>query len=200
MIAMYRNISIVFQFESPFYINRCRSPDWNSAPTLTLQRNVSMNIYYVYQHRRDDTGEVFYVGKGKGNRCFSKNRNKHWKNISNKTSYSIEIVYDNLPSEIACLVEIGLITKYKIQGLELCNYTIGGEGTIGYKHSFSSKEIMSKNKKGRKLSPEHKKKISESRKGFRMSDEQKQKLSNTLTGKKLSEYHKNRIKEGMNIS
>jgi hypothetical protein len=156
-----------------------------------------MNIYYVYQHRRDDTGEVFYVGKGKKKRCFSQNRNKHWKNITNKTSYTIEIIFENLSSEIACLVEIGLITKYKTQGIELCNYTIGGEGTVGYKHSFSSKEIMSQNQKGKKLSPEHKQKISEARKGFKMTDEQKQKISETLTGKKLSESHKNKIKEGM---
>lgn len=165
-----------------------------------MKGHVSMNIYYVYQHRRDDTGEIFYVGKGKGKRCFSNNRNKHWKNITNKTSYTIEIVHDNLPSEIACLVEIGLITKYKTQGLDLCNYTIGGEGTVGYKHSFSSKEIMSKNKKGRKLTQEHKDKISKSRKGFKMSDEQKKKLSDHYTGKKLSDSHKQKIKEGMKKS
>ena len=156
-----------------------------------------MNIYYVYQHRRDDTGEIFYVGKGKRNRCFSLNRNQHWKNITNQTSYTIEILFDNLSSDIAFLVEMGLISKYNHEGLSLCNRTIGGNGPIGYKHSFSSKEIISQKLKGRKLSPEHKKKISESRKGFKMSEEQKLKLSNTLTGKKLSEYHRKRIKEGM---
>lgn len=156
-----------------------------------------MNIYYIYQHRRDDTGEIFYVGKGKGKRCFSLNRNHQWKDITNQTTYTIEILFENLSSELAFLTEIGLITKYKNEGLLLCNQTMGGNGPIGYKHTFSSKEIMSQKQTGRKFSPEHKKKMSESRKGFKMSEEQKEKIRKTLTGKKLSESHKNNIKAGM---
>lgn len=38
--------------------------------------------FYVYQHTRNDTGEVFYVGKGSGDRLKSnKRRNSHWTRI-----------------------------------------------------------------------------------------------------------------------
>lgn len=157
-----------------------------------------MSIYYVYQHRRADTGEIFYVGKGKNNRCFqTRNRNKHWKNIVNKTTYSVEILYDNLEEPVANLVEIGLIALYNSQGKVLCNVTLGGEGCSGFKHSIESKEVMAKKRLGIKLSDEHKRKIGESQKGKIISEEQRKKISESLKGKKLSEAHKRAIREGM---
>jgi hypothetical protein len=157
-----------------------------------------MDIYYIYQHRRKDTGQIFYVGKGKGKRCFQKsNRNKHWHNITTKTEYEVEILFDNLSEDLACFTEIGVITKYKKDGIELCNYTIGGEGTSGFKHSDKSKKVMSRKKKGFKLSEEHKNKISLSSKGKVISKEQREKISNSLKGKKLSEEHKLKIKQSL---
>ena len=39
--------------------------------------------YYVYEWYIEDTNEIFYVGKGTGNRVISmKNRNSYFKNIS----------------------------------------------------------------------------------------------------------------------
>jgi len=168
---------------------------WPSAPTLTLERNVSMFIYYIYQHRRNDTGEVFYVGKGKNRRCFQKtNRNKHWHHITEKTEYQVEILFENLSEDVAYLVEIGLITKYKSQGLQLCNYTIGG---AGYSSNKDIKRVSARRKSGYKLSEEHKHKISLGNKGKQISSEQREKISNTLKGKKLSEDHKQKIRDGM---
>jgi len=45
----------------------------------------------VYQHRRNDTNIVFYVGVGVDvKRAYEKtNRNKHWKNIAN--NYSVQV-------------------------------------------------------------------------------------------------------------
>lgn len=140
-----------------------------------------MNIYYIYQHRRKDTGQIFYVGKGRGKRCFQKsNRNKHWHHITNKTEYAVEILFENLSEELACFTEIGIITKYKNDGIELCNYTIGGDGLSGHKHS-----------------EEHKKKISLSSKGKIITKEQREKISNSLKGRKLSLEHKLKIKESV---
>jgi hypothetical protein len=157
-----------------------------------------MSIYYIYQHRRTDTGEIFYVGKGKNQRGFqTANRNKHWKNITNKTTYSVEILYDNLQENVANLVEIGLITLYKSEGKNLCNVTIGGDGCSGLKHNAKSKKIMSEKKLGRKLTPEHKQKIGDSQKGKIITEEQKKKISQSLKGKKLSESHKQAIRDGM---
>ena len=157
-----------------------------------------MNIYYIYQHRRNDTSEIFYVGKGKNNRCFEEtNRNKHWSNITNKTKYSVEILYNNLTEDVANLVEIGLITKYKSQGINLCNVTIGGDGASGYKHTEETKTVMAKKKIWRKLTEEHKQKISQSSKGKTISEEQKLKISNSLKGRKLSKQHRQAISRSM---
>lgn len=76
--------------------------------------------YYVYQHIRLDTNEVFYVGKGtkslKGNcykRAFTKgSRNNYWYNIINTTSYKVEILKEfNLEKEYL-EYETELIIKY----------------------------------------------------------------------------------------
>ena len=55
-------------------------------------------IYYVYEHTRPDTGNVFYVGKGSFKRAYSKaKRNKHWHNIVNKAQgFSVNIIAKDL--------------------------------------------------------------------------------------------------------
>ena len=69
-------------------------------------------IYYVYEHIRLDTNQVFYVGKGKNKRCYSsKNRNKHWHNIAEKYGYYVNIVVENINEEFSFLLEKELILK-----------------------------------------------------------------------------------------
>lgn len=71
------------------------------------------NIYYVYLHKRRSNGEIFYIGKGKGNRCFIKNgRNLHWKNIVNSEGYIIEIYKSNLSEQESLDIEVNLISIY----------------------------------------------------------------------------------------
>lgn len=83
------------------------------------------SIYYIYLHRRLDTNEVFYVGKGKNNRAYSKaNRNKYWINIVDKVGYSIEILYKNLLESDAFKKEIEMIKMLS----PVANLTKGGEG------------------------------------------------------------------------
>ena len=76
--------------------------------------------YYLYQHVRLDTNDVFYIGKGtkklKGNiyyRAYTKNsRNKYWLNIINVTPYKVEIL-EEFETEKECLLkETELIIKY----------------------------------------------------------------------------------------
>ena len=132
-------------------------------------------IYYVYQHRRTDTNEIFYVGKGKENRCYSKkNRNKHWHNITNKTDYCVEVVVKDIDEEFAYLLEQELIAKHKYNNAPLVNYTDGGEGFSGGKHSYETKLKMSLDRKGK----------TSSWKGMLASDETKLKMSLAKLGKK----------------
>ena len=87
------------------------------------------NIYYVYEHIRLDTQQVFYVGKGKGKRAWKRNsRNYHWSNIISKTEYKAKIVQDCMTEEDAFLLEMWLIAKLRHEGVSLANKTDGGEG------------------------------------------------------------------------
>jgi len=95
-------------------------------------------VYYVYEHTRNDTNQIFYVGKGKvGNgRCNSKhNRNRYWHNIVNKTGFTVRKIAEGLTEELSKLKEIERIQELRELGFKLCNLTDGGDGTSGYKHS-----------------------------------------------------------------
>jgi len=76
--------------------------------------------YYLYQHIRLDTNQIFYIGKGtkskKGNvyrRAFTKNsRNIYWKNIVNIVPYKVEILEEFIHEEDCLKKETELIVKY----------------------------------------------------------------------------------------
>jgi hypothetical protein len=145
----------------------------------------------VYQHRRKDTNEVFYVGIGFAkNRAFEVgNRNKHWSNVVEKVGYEVDVLIEGIHWEDACKVEKGLITDIGRKDLKLgplVNMTEGGEGGAAHKghlHSKEAKQKMSEAKRGRKLSEEVKKKMSESRKGKESWNKGK---PGTWTGRKHS--------------
>jgi len=105
-----------------------------------------MNQYYVYQYVRDD-GSPYYIGKGKGNRAYSKHASrKDTPDFRPKNVDKIIILFDNLPEEEAFEIEKKLITHYgiKMHGGILINLTLGGEGCSGYKHSQETLEKLSK--------------------------------------------------------
>lgn len=132
---------------------------------------------YVYRHIREDKGVPFYIGIGTDSeykRAFSKHgRNPHWKRIVNKTSYSVDIMFETYDFDILKQKEIEFIALYGRRDLgtgTLCNMTDGGDGTLG----------LTGWSKGKKLSESHKNKISESCKGRKITDTQKDKTSSTL--------------------
>jgi hypothetical protein len=91
-------------------------------------------MYYVYEHLRPDTNEVFYVGKGKDYRANStKNRNAYWKNIVNKAGgFTVNFVAKNINyEELAYFIEEERIDQLKRRGVILANFTLGGEGASG---------------------------------------------------------------------
>jgi hypothetical protein len=104
----------------------------------------------LYRHIRTDKNEVFYVGIGlTADRAFSKEgRSDFWKRVIAKTSYEIEILFEDITWEEACLKEIEFIALYgrKPTG-SLVNLTAGGEG-FSASHSSLSKAKISESKKG----------------------------------------------------
>ena len=126
----------------------------------------------VYQHRRNDTNDVFYVGVGvERKRAFEKsNRNKHWKNITNKIDYSVDVLFDGVSYEDACNVEKGLIESYGRKDLgtgELVNMKEGGLNGSGWIMSEETKRKIGKANSNRTvvITEETKIKISNSLKG-----------------------------------
>jgi group I intron endonuclease len=90
------------------------------------------------------------------------------------------------------------------------NSTLGGDGTLDYKHTEESKKKISESHKGRIFTKEWKEKLSKSGKGRKMSDETKAKMAEVAknrvfseeTRKKMSESHKrknSKIKELDNV-
>lgn len=88
--------------------------------------------YHTYLHRRLDSGQVFYVGKGTGVRSRSRHgRNILWNRIVAKAGFSVEICARWKTSNEACLHEMFLIECMLGMGLTLANMTSGGEGLGG---------------------------------------------------------------------
>lgn len=110
------------------------------------------NMYYVYIHRKATTGEVFYVGKGHGNRAYShSNRNKIWQHVVEKHGFIVEIVTESIQEWYAFELERDLILAHgrRIDNSgTLVNITEGGEGISGLTHSAESKKKMSDAKIG----------------------------------------------------
>ena len=157
-------------------------------------------MYYIYSHVKADTKEPFYVGKGKGNRCFKiRGRNQYWQRIASKHGFEVKIVVSNLDEELAFLAEAECIDLYRRNECCLVNMTDGGEGASGYKHTEKHRQSMIGNDywknmksngfKGKTHSDEQKQKWSETRKGVtsprkgvKLSDETKRKLSESRKG------------------
>ena len=146
------------------------------------------DIYYVYIHRRADTNEVFYVGKGKGSRANDKHkRNIWWKRVAAKAGgVIVEYVEKSLCNESALELEIELIKFYKDCGHVLCNLTDGGEGSPGYVHSEETRLKMSALKLGKPSSEAWKRSASKNRKGVKLSEEHREARSRARKGVPLS--------------
>lgn len=87
--------------------------------------------FYVYIHSKLDSREVFYVGKGSGNRAYCNKRNTYWHNIVNKHGYTVDILEYFKTSKEACKREFELISFYKSKGLAQANILPGGEDNSG---------------------------------------------------------------------
>jgi len=104
---------------------------------------------YVYGHYKADTGELFYIGKGTGNRAWVlTGRNSYWNNVVNKHGVEIKILYDGLTDEDAYEKEKEVIAEVGLENLT--NITEGGEGITSdlakelFAHRWSNDEYRKK--------------------------------------------------------
>lgn len=83
--------------------------------------------FYVYIHKRLSDGGIFYVGKGSGNRAWSRSgRSDYWNRIVRKHGRSVEIFMNSMSEPCSYTMEKILISL--IGRDNLCNHTDGGEG------------------------------------------------------------------------
>lgn len=141
----------------------------------------------VYQHRRLDDNEIFYIGIGKTEkRAYSKNgRNKYWNRVALKAGYEVDILFEGLTWSEACNKEKELIKEHGRKDLNtgmLVNMTSGGEGTL---------EIV------KLLSEEHRKNISIAMVGKFQSEEKKEKLRKARANQVFTRERNDKISKSM---
>jgi group I intron endonuclease len=142
----------------------------------------------VYEHVRNDTNEVFYVGIGrKKRRAYDKyGRNQFWKKIVKKVGYTINIIHKDIEWNKACEIEKSLISKYGRRDLglgNLVNMTSGGDGF--HEPSEETRRKLSEANKGDK-NPMF---------GKTHSEETRHKLSEANKGDKHPMFGKNLLEE-----
>lgn len=142
----------------------------------------STNSYYVYQYLRTD-GTPYYIGKGKGNRAWSKGKHEIKKPSDENR---IILLRENLDEETAFKLESELIQLYgrKSNGTGILrNMTDGGEGISGHVHNNETRLKMSTNRRG-KPAPNG---------PTKHSQETKNKISNAISGEKNPMYGKKHL-------
>lgn len=148
--------------------------------------------YYVYEYYIKNTGEVFYVGKGKDRRVCTGKRNKFCEDMKKSHDWDWRIVYSDLSEKDAFEFEKGLIEWYrKNTGFRLTNQTDGGEGISGYIADDNLRAIHSKNSKERWNNKEWKDRIIKERhdsESTYQSEAFKKKISLLTTGEKNPNY------------
>lgn len=166
--------------------------------------------YYTYFHTRNDTGGVFYIGKGKAWRANMTNRNKMWKAIAEKHGFSVHIASNWKTEKEAFDHEIFLIDCFRSMGYKLANMTNGGDGWSGCRHTEEHKQRMREKMMGRVISEETKQKMSAAAKARKNHEDNvfyapsatpeqiakwHKKSSEAQVGKNFSEEHRAKISE-----
>jgi hypothetical protein len=150
------------------------------------QQNHSYYVYAYLRSRDSDRGprlSPYYIGKGSGDRAYSKIRA-----IAKPTDSSyIVFLEEGMTESEAFALEKYAIALYgrldKGNGI-LWNMTDGGEGCSGVIMSQETKDKIAKSLTGRKRPRSVTEKIIQTRAGYRHSEETKRKMSKTRTGKK----------------
>jgi len=137
-------------------------------------------MYYVYAYLREQDNRPYYVGKGSGNRAFSKTHNVTVPNNRNKIVFWHENLEENEALDLE-MFYINMFGRKDIGTGVLYNRTNGGDGASGLQHSDEYKERLRQQALGNSGnlgggdSP---------RLGVTLSEETKQKISKANKGRK----------------
>jgi len=136
--------------------------------------------------------------------------NRVLQNNPNRYEYKKVFVFDDIIDTELNQLEMQQIALFNPK----FNFTKGGEGCKGFKHSEMARKKISNFRKGTHLSEDTRKKISDAMKGqnnpcygrtgklhpsygTKLSDEHKDKIRKANKGKKFSEEHKRRLRESI---
>jgi hypothetical protein len=155
-------------------------------------------MYIVYQHRRKDNNQVFYIGQGIPKRAYEdvKNRrNENWKLVVKEAGgFNVDILAEGLTRDQSLEIEANYIKKYGTikhgTGLLVNERLTGTRGVeSGYKHSEEKrKEISEKTKKAMK-DPNVYKRHMDSHTKYWATPESRIKASNAMKGVAAGEKH-----------
>ncbi len=159
-------------------------------------------IFYVYEHWRPDTCACFWVGKGRGGRAFEFRRNPHYNKIIAKLRRlglkpEVKIIASGLAEHDAFSLERDRIAFQRASGSPLANYSDGGEGPAGYRHTPETKDKI-RSKRSKQIivhSEETRRKIGAAN-SISLKGRKNPEHSIRMSGRKLTEEHKTAIGKG----
>lgn len=138
--------------------------------------------FYVYEHR-DADGEIFYIGKGSGDRAWKiSSRNAEWM-VRASSGFSVRIVKGDLLESCALCIERMLIATAGID--KLTNKAKGGASNSGWLPPQEYRDRLSKIMKGRPF-PE-----------AARTPEAMAKRRAKMVGRKLSEVHRDKLSKAL---
>ena len=159
--------------------------------------------FYVYEHWRPDLNACFWVGKGNGNRAYNFRRNFHYNNIIKKLArlgmcVEVRLIRSGMIEDTAHTLEKERIAFWRSADVGLTNYTDGGEGVSGLRHSAETREIIKEKRKAQKVvhSEETKRKIGAAN-SIALRGKKNPEHSARLKGRKLSDEHRAKISKGL---
>lgn len=150
-------------------------------------------MFYVYQLRRQDQDQPFYIGKGQGNRMY-----EHLNGQDTNNLLKVNIIEKARREGVQILAEVLIETECEKEAFIcettiikafgrrengtgiLSNMTDGGEGVSGYKHTNETRALISAIHKGKPKSETFKKLMSLVHTGRIVSEETRAKLSAAL--------------------
>lgn len=185
---------------------------FSELATLVIVRDMRFKVYIDFT--TEECPRPFYIGKGNSTRVADLKRNRLHTSISNKYGITRQIVFETDDEQEAFAKERELITEHNtcvyIEGSWGANFTMGGEGLSGMKHSEESRRKNSESNRvaqagerngmfGRHHSEESRKKIGERSRNQINSDDTRRKKSEAAiranTGRKLSDETRKKIAE-----